>query len=125
MKGTKLWQSPGSPIIQGRSRRQRPFWQPWSSGIAVSCVLVGFFGLALSAETGAVGLALSGVAGAFATAAAAFPGAFVLAAVGVWFTRRIGTRQPWIVATMFGLIGGLTSVWVLSASIVVGGTVLK
>ena len=125
MKGTKLWQSPGSPIIQGRSRRQRPFWQAWASGVAVSCVLVGFLGLAFSAQTGAAGLALTGLAGAFATAAAAFPGATVLAAMGAWFTRRIGTRQPWIVATMFGVAGGLVSVWMLSESIIVGGAVLK
>ena len=29
MKGTKLWQAPGSPIIQGRSRHRASFWQQW------------------------------------------------------------------------------------------------
>ena len=125
MKGTKLWQAPGSPIIQGRSRNQRPFWQAWAAGLAVSCATVAFAGLALSAEAGTRGLVASGLAGVLATAAAAFPGATVLSAVGTWFTRRIGTRRPWIVSTLFGVVGGLASVWFLSETIVVSGLVLK
>lgn len=28
-RGTKLFQAPGSPLIQGRSRTARPWWQPY------------------------------------------------------------------------------------------------
>ena len=49
MKGTKLWQAPGSPIIQGRSRTERPFWERWLGGVvgAEAIVLVGALLLAL------------------------------------------------------------------------------
>lgn len=125
VKGTKLWQSPGSPIIQGRSRTQRPFWQAWSVGLAASCVCVAVLGFLLSAEAGAAGYVASGFAGVLATAAAAFPGATLLSAVGTWFSRRIGTRKPWVVATAFGIVGGLASLWILSETITVTGVVLK
>lgn len=34
-RGTKLFQAPGSPLIQGRSRTQRPWWQPYLVAVVV------------------------------------------------------------------------------------------
>jgi len=34
-RGTKLFQAPGSPLIQGRSRTQRPWWQPYAAAVVI------------------------------------------------------------------------------------------
>jgi len=125
VKGTKLWQSPGSPIIQGRSRTQRPFWQAWAVGLAASCAAVALLGVVFAAEASTAGIVATGFASVLANVAAAFPGATFLSAIGTWFSRRIGTRQTWVVATAFGVVGGLASLWMLSETITVTGVVLK
>jgi len=37
-RGTKLYQAPGSPLIQGRSRLERPWWQPFAIAVAIGIV---------------------------------------------------------------------------------------
>ena len=92
MKGTRLWQSTGSPLISGRSRWQRPFWQPWLLASLVSAVAVGAW-LGLEEPQLAFGV-LAGV-----MLAAAFAGA----AAGVWVSRLAGWGRSWIVGAGCGI----------------------
>ena len=100
MKGTRLWQATGSPLIQGRSAHVRPFWQPWSGGAIASALLY------------AGGYALY----AHATNALAIPWAYVVpgcvvgAAPGVWVARRMGASNAWIAGVAGGLVGSFL-VW--------------
>lgn len=92
MKGTRLWQAPGSPIIQGHSRRQRPFWQPWLLASLVAGVAVGAW-LAFMAPRAGVGV----------LGAVLFAGVLVGAAGGVWLSRQAGWSSSWIVGAAFGI----------------------
>ena len=51
-RGTKLFQAPRSPLIQGRSRLRRPWWQPYAAAVATSLAwpLVAFAVSALAAS---------------------------------------------------------------------------
>jgi hypothetical protein len=95
VKGTKLWQAAGSPIIQGRSRRQRPSWQQWlPAWIIASAVTVGFLLLVPAASQGSTwstaGCILGALVGAFA---------------GVEITRAMGWRFPLFWGAVVGLVG--------------------
>lgn len=45
--GTRLYQSPRSPLIQGRSKAERPLWEAWLGG-----TVIGLVTLLLTAGTG-------------------------------------------------------------------------
>ncbi len=102
VKGTRLWQAPGSPIIQGRSRTERPFWERWLGAAfgAMAIVFIGALLLALREPGVAFGSALSGVALTFLLPA--LPGAAVGAALGVWLSRTMGWRRHWLVGSIVG-----------------------
>jgi hypothetical protein len=102
VKGTKLWQAPGSPIIQGRSRTERPFWERWLAAAVGAVALVFAVGLLLALrEPGvALGAALSSVALTYLLPA--LPGAAVGAALGVWLSRTMGWRRHWLVGSVVG-----------------------
>jgi hypothetical protein len=87
MKGTQLWQGIGSPLIEGRSRRPRPFWRPWLGALIVSAVCVGL-----------VAWALYGVRGSdvFVVASAVGSG------VGVGIARRLEWRSTWMLGVLTG-----------------------
>ena len=104
MKGTRLWQAPGSPIIQGRSRTERPFWERWLCAVlgAMAIVLLGALALALREPGVELGAALSGVALAYLIPA--LPGAAAGAALGVWLSRTMGWRQHWLVGSFVGAV---------------------
>ena len=97
MKGTKLWQAAGSPIIQGRSRRQRPAWQQWAPAWIVSAVAVA--GLLFAAP------AFSG--GSPYAAASDIIGALVGAVIGVEVTRAMGWRFPLVWGAIIGIAGAV------------------
>ena len=97
MKGTKLWQAAGSPIIQGRSRRQRPAWQQWAPAWIVSAALVGALLYAAPAFAG----------GSPYAAASCVIGALVGSVVGVEITRAMGWRFPLLWGAIIGIAGAV------------------
>ncbi len=103
MKGTRLWQAPGSPLIQGRSRYVRPWWQPWLGGVACSLVLFtvgyGLYVRSWNLIALPLGLILTG------SAVGALP--------GVWIARRMGVRQAWVAGALGGLVGSVLMVLAL------------
>jgi hypothetical protein len=106
LKGTKLWQAPGSPIIQGRSRNQRPSWQQWlPAGLVSTAIVVGYLFVSSPQSGGSPWL----VAGAIA-------GAFLGALLGVRFTRSMAWRFPAAWGAVAGVAGAVLVV-VLSANI--------
>ena len=92
MKGTKLWQSPGSPIIQGRSRRQRPAWQQWLPAVLVA---------ALAAV--ALLYASAGRVDRRSTTLLRSSGVVLGAYLGVRLTRAMG----WRFALLWGSVAGV------------------
>ena len=97
MKGTRLWQAPGSPLIQGRSAHVRPFWQPWLGACVISSALYSTaYGLYIrSADIFVIPIGFIVV------------GSGVGALVGVWVARRMGTRNAWLAGVAGGLLGSL------------------
>jgi hypothetical protein len=95
VKGTKLWQAAGSPIIQGQSRRQRPSWQQWLPAWAVvsACAL----GLLYAFPT------LAG--GSKWALPSALVGALLGALIGVEVSRAMGWRFPLLWGTILGVLG--------------------
>lgn len=108
-QGTKLFQEPGSPLIQGRSRTQRPGWQPFLVGVA--CALGWSFvshllhALALADSTSdRAGLLSQTVSAWFATGLLwLVPSAMAGALIGIMVAVRWGFRRRWVVASVGGV----------------------
>jgi tetrahydromethanopterin S-methyltransferase subunit C len=95
VKGTKLWQAAGSPIIQGQSRRQRPSWQQWLPAWAVvSACAVGLL-YAYPALAGGAPWPLP----------SAIVGGLLGAVIGVEVARSMGWRFPLLWGAILGLVG--------------------
>jgi len=94
VKGTKLWQGTGSPLIQGRSRQIRPFWQPWLSSALVAL---------------AAAMAVAWLWFHVLPIAPMVLGSFAAAAVGVYVARRLGSVRGWL--------QGLTAAIVVDAAL--------
>lgn len=113
MKGTRLWQKSGSPLISGRSRRERPFWQQvllaWVCAVAVTVVLAVV--LVEMFDLSAPGAPVDGLP----TAASALVGSLAYAAVpslvgslfGVWLARNMGWRRPWVAGASVAVLAAL------------------
>lgn len=104
MKGTKLWQAPGSPIIQGRSRTERPFWERWLGGFlgAEALVLVSALLLTLRQPSQDFGATMTSVVVSYLLPS--IPGCLVGAAIGVWLSRTMGWRRHWLVGAIAGAL---------------------
>ncbi len=102
MKGTKLWQAPGSPIIQGRSRTERPFFERWVGGFvgAEVCVLAaGMYSVMGQPDVETLD-AVQMVATTYFLPG--LPGALVGSALGTWLARGMGWRRHWVAGTITG-----------------------
>lgn len=107
-RGTKLFQQPGSPLIQGRSKQQRPWWQPY----VISVVLGLAWPVASQlpheiSESGALGVrdvAIAALALWLDGAVVAVPSVLLGAAIGVAIGGAWGTRYRWVAGTL-GAIG--------------------
>ena len=110
MKGTRLWNQPRSPLIQGRSRRERPFWADWLAAVVV--------GIAVGAFVAGTLLAPAGVTFVAALASAAVwvvLGAAVGAAGGVWVAIGFGWHPRWVSGAIVSGILAVAAAWVLGA----------
>lgn len=90
MKGTRLWQGTGSPLIEGRSRQIKPFWQAWLAGALAAIVISLAITWLWFNSMPAVQFALSSALGAV---------------IGVWVARLVGSRRSWV----GGLIAALAA----------------
>ena len=110
MKGTKLWQAPGSPIIQGRSRTARPFWEVWLAGAVWA--QIGLLAVATAWELRSPGLgvfaALERVA--LAMLLPSMAGCLLGSAFGVLVGRTMGWRRAWLSGAVAGAFAG----WLLT-----------
>ena len=113
MKGTRLWQAPGSPIIQGRSRTERPFWERWLAALVGAEALVVAVAVVNALRDSDVELskAMSSIPSAFLLPA--LPGCIIGAALGVWLSRTMGWRKHLIVGTVMGAMLGALSITLL------------
>ncbi len=110
VKGTRLYSATRSPLIHGRSRRERPFSSDWIAGAGLgflACVVAAglFFG-----DKGASAMTL--------VAQIAFPallGAVLGGALGVWIAQAFGWHPRWI--------SGAVGAGVLGLLVVVGSVV--
>lgn len=87
MKGTKLWTEAGSPLIQGRSRMQRPLSRDWLATALGAWMIAGPLAVVLFDGIGSGrGWQLAAGAGA---------ASLVVSGPVVWFLRKLGTRNAW------------------------------
>ena len=107
---TRLFQRAGSPLIQGRSRYERPVWVDWVVAYAVTLVAL------YAAHTVSTLLdpsqrflespraILVWVASLAPALVAALPGV----AAGTWLARMLGWRGAWLAgavcSTLFGVL---------------------
>ncbi len=107
MGRTKLFQAPGSPLIQGHSRTRRPFWQDWAAGVgaAVGVVFVADLAMGLYSDIGVSGAAFPALAGAFGAALVVLQIALLVSWAGVWLARSMGWRRSWVAGAAFGVVG--------------------
>jgi hypothetical protein len=113
VKGTRLWQAPGSPIIQGRSRNERSFWEAWAMGAASAEVLVIVLLTAWALRT--PGMAFFGAVGAvFVTVLLpSLAGCMLGSAAGTAFARVVGWRRAWVAGLVLGVVLGIIAAQVL------------
>jgi hypothetical protein len=117
-RGTKLFQAPGSPLIQGRSRAQRPWWQPYVVSVALGLAwpIVSIFPVELAAHGDAseVGALLSDVLAAWIESLPVLvPAALIGASLGVLVGGMWGIRHRWIPGAI-----GAVSAWYLALVLV-------
>lgn len=106
---TKLFQKPGSPLIQGHSKTERSYWGEWSKALLASVVIA--FGVNVYVELDpqiAFGSAQVWDA-ASATLLLFVPGALLGAALGVSVSRGFGWRRCWPFAVVTSLLAGYLS----------------
>lgn len=112
-RGTRLYQQPRSPLIQGHSARERPFWQPWLVGVLVVGAWIAATVVLSAADNGA------GAGSVFRYAAQAWQadlpwligGGIIGSALGVAFAKAWGFRARWLLAILFGVGGGYLLSW--------------
>jgi hypothetical protein len=116
VKGTRLWQDAGSPLIRGRSRYERPFWHGWIGGalvawIAFAAVEAVLFGLGKDGGVSYVTALVVPVLGVV-------PGVLIGAGLGAWFAALSGLRSRWMGGALFGFLGAW--LWLLILPGIVG-----
>lgn len=109
---TKLFQRAGSPLIQGHSRYERPFWTEWALACLPAALsiyaalglatLVGWSGTDVAALDSASSI-LSWLARPAAGIAAMLPSC----ALGVALARRMGWRRAWLAGASVGAAVGI------------------
>lgn len=126
MKGTKLWQEAGSPVIQGQSRFRRPFLNVWvHSALLASASLLALL-VALLVFPGELAVAFTAAIPSALTALVyALPGMATGTLLGTAFGRAIGSRKPWYFGALAGLVLGAISLSVLASNLTLRGITLS
>ena len=126
MKGTKLWQEAGSPVIQGQSRYRLPFLNVWlRSALLASATLIGVL-IALLAVPGELSVTLAlAVPTALTAYVYGLPGIAVGSLGGTLFGRVIGSRRAEYFGGLAGLILGLVSLGILASDLTLRGITLS
>jgi hypothetical protein len=123
---TKLYQRPGSPLIQGQSRRDVPFWKVWLRavvyGLFLAWGLLSVWLIVSAGETGP-GYASSGLDAATGVLTAGLPGLVLGSWLACVLARGMGWRH---VSAVAGAIGALVAVATTYAgSILIGWPVVS
>ncbi len=126
MKGTKLWQEAGSPVIQGQSRYRRPFLNVWArSALLASATLVGLL-VVLLVFPGSTALPLfAAITVALTAFVYSLPGIALGTLLGTAFGRAIGSRKAWYFGGLAGLILGVISLSILASDLTLRGITLS
>ncbi len=99
MRGTKLWQDAGSPLIRGRSRAERSFSRDWMTATAV--------GFLAGCAVAAAFLVYKGAPWETALRTVwlpALPASFIGAAIGVPIARQFGWRRRWVTGAVVAVV---------------------
>jgi len=115
-RSTRLYQRAQSPLIQGQSKRERPWWQPVLGAFAASLGLVFAVWWLIAVFQGVppveavIVLFVDSLAILLRTA----PGALVGSVAGVVVARAWGSRRPWIPgAVLGGVLAGAGLLFIL------------
>ncbi len=105
-RSTRLYQQARSPLIQGRSKRERPIWQQFARAIVVALVSPLFLWWLITMIAGAQpGEALALLASdIFVLLLPMLPGAILGSVVGVLGAREWGSRRPWLPGAILGAV---------------------
>ena len=110
MRGTRLFQKPRSPLIEGQSSVVRPLWWDWIAasawGVAAGSALGAF-------RSWSAGLSL--VAGALSGLVVALLPVALSAGVAALVARKWGARRPVVTAAVAAVLVGVASVWILDS----------
>lgn len=103
---TRLYQRAQSPLIQGRSKRERPLWQTISGSFLVSLVAPLFIWWLITMLAGAQPAEAIALLGADigSVLARTAPGAFVGTLAGVFGARAWGSPRPWLPGAIAGTV---------------------
>jgi len=112
VKGTRLWQAPGSPIIQGRSRTARPFWEVWLAGAVWAQVVVLVSATAWELRSPGLGVFAALDRVLLSMLIPSLAGCLLGSALGVLVGRAMGWRRLWLAGALVG--AGLGWVLVLA-----------
>lgn len=114
---TRLYQQPRSPLIEGRSARERPFWQPWLAGCIAVVVWTGAtVYLAARQATAAGGSVWQHASDAWpADLPWLIAGGVIGSALGVVLARMWGLSARWLLASVLGVGGGYLLSWAVWA----------
>jgi len=125
VKGTKLWQATGSPIIQGRSRLRRPFLNVWAYAFVIAAAVLVAVVTAVAVVPGKTGLSLAeSLAVAFAFLIPALPGLLAGSAAGVGVARLLGTRRVHTAGALAGFALGIVSILLLASELTLRGVTI-
>ena len=110
---TRLYQQPRSPLIEGHSARERPFWQPWFAGcVAIILWIAVTVFLSAREAASAGGSVWQHVSDAYpADLAWLVAGGVTGSALGVMLARMWGLRARWLLASVLAIGGGYLVSW--------------
>jgi type VI protein secretion system component VasF len=111
---TRLYQQTGSPLIQGSSRSDAPFWKVWLRSFLYGALLVWvalFIGLTLDAGSSGPGYVENVINSLVAMATAGLPGLLIGSWLGCVLSRGMGWRRTPLIAGATGALLGLATIY--------------
>ncbi len=112
MKGTRLWNAPRSPLIEGRSRRQSTFASDWVRGSVVGFVLAFALSLLFFADKDSSDSTLVSL-----VVIPSVLGAAIGSSIGVGLAAGFGWHPRWVSG---GVTSSLTAIAAVAAVFFIG-----